>query len=134
MRPGKRIECELTKPGDFGQRPLEIVIHSQSPLACVYGLGGMYGGELLARRQFLVDVRVVLHRATAQRIETIVNTKVVSAHVRVMTHNSKLVTLWQLSVSLTPHGLWQFIITIHVFRQRISLAPLVGKLKYQLAV
>ena len=134
MRPCKGIQGEFRQASDGRQRLLQVVINGQCALARADRLHRMSVRELLAGCHFLIDVRIVFHGTAAQWIETVVHSEVVSAHIGIMTHNGKLVTLGQSGIFRAPHGLRQLVISICVFRQRASPAPIMRQLEYQFAI
>ena len=60
-------------------------------------MGGLRRMEVLELRQgchLLVDLRIVLHRTGAERIEARIDTEVIIREVRVVAHHREFVALW----------------------------------------
>ena len=94
----------------------------------------MERSKLRQRSHFLVDLRVILHRAGTQRIETVVHAEVISREIGVMPDNGHLVALRQLCVFLTTHGFRHLVLTKVVLGKRIALATLLREFENQVSV
>ena len=92
---GKGVEREFAHASQFGKTHLQVVVNLQSAIDCSHGLQGMQTGEVGMSRHVFVDLGIVLHRTRTQGIETGVDTKVVVAHVGVVTHHGEFVNLGQ---------------------------------------
>ena len=134
VRPGEGVERELGQPGYFRQCALQPVVGFERPLAGVCRLQRVQVGKLRHGRHFLVDGRVVLHRAAAQRVEAVVHAEVVLAVVGVVAHYGHLVALRQHGVFLASHFGRHFVACKLVLRQRVGAPPLVRQLEYKVAV
>ena len=93
--PGARLERHLIQPGDLLQDHAQVIQQRQRPLAIRLVLHRVQVRKPRQRRGPLVDLRVVLHRAGAERIEVVVHGKVAMRQVRVMPHHVKLPDLRQ---------------------------------------
>ena len=130
----KGIEGELFEPGYCRQALLHLVVQLQCSLACLLWLQGMQFGKLGHGSHFFVDDRIVLHRATSQRIESVVYAEVVGAQISVVAYNGKLVALRLLGVIVASHGFWQFMMSKLVFGEGITASPWMRQFKNQISI
>ena len=65
---GRRLQADVLEPGDLRQRPLEAPHQLERALRPLRVLCGVQAGVSGQRRDALVDPRVVLHRAGAERV------------------------------------------------------------------
>ena len=114
MGTGKGIQGELLQTRKGGQTLLQVVVHGQRTLTGAVGLQGVQVAETGHVGGLLVDHGVVLHRAAAQRIESVVHTEVVAAVVGVVAYHGHLVTLGQGSIVLAPHFFGHGIVAVFV--------------------
>ena len=137
MRTSIRIERKLAHSGQSAQCLLQSAIHLQRTLNCSNRLQRMELRECWHSGYLFVDDRIILHRATAQRIESAVHTEVIIAQIGIVAHNCQLVTLRQFGISLTAQHAWYIfrsVRTIVCFRQRISFSPCFREFENQVAV
>ena len=118
----KRVQCEVGETGNFRESLTQSVVHLDSSLHRLNGLQRMQMCESRHCGNLLVDGRVILHGAAAERIESVVYAEVVTAVVSVMAHHGHLVTLRQFGVILATHFLRNIIFSEAVLGQRIALA------------
>ena len=76
VRAGARLQRHVREAGDLPQRALELVHQLQRALGARGRLGRVQAGVAGQRRHALVQLRVVLHRARAERIEAGVEVEV----------------------------------------------------------
>ena len=76
MRAGGRLQAHAIHRGEHQQRPLQLPHQAQRALGARRRMVGVKVSEVLETGQRLVDRRVVLHGAGAQRIETLVQVEV----------------------------------------------------------
>ena len=69
VRAGRRLQADVGKAADLRQRPLQLPHQLQCPLGALGVLGRVQPRVAGQRRDPLVEARVVLHRAGAERIE-----------------------------------------------------------------
>ena len=69
VRPGHRLRRDSGHAGDRRQQLLQVVEHGECPLYRLGGLEGMKLPETGQGSHVLVELRVVLHRAGAERVE-----------------------------------------------------------------
>ena len=90
---GARIEREMGHSRDRGQSLVHIIVNLQGALNRGRRLQRMQPEEAFHPGDLLVDLRVVLHRAASQRIESGVHTEIHLGEVRVVTHDINLAHL-----------------------------------------
>ncbi len=88
MRPGGRLQRTASKPGNFGEDLLHLKQQLQHALERFLRLIRMQIGQARQRRQPFVPLRVVLHRARAERIEMRVDRHVQCRQIRIVPDNS----------------------------------------------
>ena len=76
LRAGGRLERDGVEPGDLGEDLLQAPHELERALRALLLLQRMERREAGERREPLVDARVVLHRAGAERIEAVVDAEV----------------------------------------------------------
>ena len=91
----RRLEAHGVQPGDLAEHLLELEEELQQALQSHLFLVRMLRGETRQRRQPLVPLRVVLHRAGAERVEIGVDRHVERRQVRVVADNVQLAQLRQ---------------------------------------
>jgi hypothetical protein len=96
VRPGGGLERYVRKAGDLGQRPLEAPHQLERPLRARRILQRVQARVARQRRDALVQLGVVLHRARAERIEAGVEVEVALGDPVVMAHDLGLGELGQL--------------------------------------
>ena len=101
MRSCKRIKSKITHAADFRQRTFQIITCFQYSLYRRVLLLGMYVSKAGILANFLVYFWIVFHCATPKRIKARINSKVIVAHVCIMTHNSHFVDFGQLKFCLS---------------------------------
>ncbi len=67
---GRRLEGERIHPGDLAEEPFDLLEEAEVPLDELLGGVGVGADEARERRQPLIDLRVVFHRAGAQGVES----------------------------------------------------------------
>jgi hypothetical protein len=72
----RRLEADVLEPADLRQGPLQAPHQLQRSLGALRVLRRMQPGVAGQRRDALVESRVVLHRARAERIRTRVEVEV----------------------------------------------------------
>ena len=95
MRTGGRLERAGGEAGDFLQVFLQLVEQLQHALERVFRLIRMQVGEAGHAGDALVPLRVVLHRAGAERIEVRVDAHVELREVREVAHDLRFAELGQ---------------------------------------
>ena len=117
---GKGIQSEVSQSGKFGKRLLQVVFHLEGSLTAVCRLGGMEVGKLWEVGYFLIDAGIVLHRTTAEGIETIVDAKVVAAEICVVSYYGQFVTLGQFCIVLTALAVREYMMAEVVAGQAVA--------------
>ena len=95
LRPRRRLEADGRQAGDLGEHPLHVEEDRQDPLERRLILVRMQRRDARQARQPLVPLRVVLHRARAERVEVPVDRHVQRRQVRVMPDDVQLAELRQ---------------------------------------
>ena len=101
MCAGTRVQRKFTESRQFGQQFLQAMIEPQCLLACLDGLQGMQPGKALQSSNLFVDDGIILHRTRAQRIEAVVDAKVIMTEVGIVANDSQFITLRQLRLLFT---------------------------------
>ena len=76
VRAGARLEADVREAGDLAERLLELPHQLQRALGALRVLRGVQAGVAGQRGDALVQLRVVLHRARAERVEAGVEVEV----------------------------------------------------------
>ena len=95
VRPGRRLKRDFIEPRNLLQKQPQLIEQSQRPLRLLFRLHRMQIGKTAKRRRPLVHLRVVLHRARAERIKIGVDGKRAMRQMRVMPHQLELPNLRQ---------------------------------------
>ena len=82
MRAGGRLQRDRVHAGDLGQHPSRAPPSSPGALRERFGLIGMRPRQALDARHLLIDARVVLHGAGAERIEAEVDRVILRGEAR----------------------------------------------------
>ena len=92
---GSGLQADRGQTGDF----LEVLLHAvqqfQHPLDCVIVLQRVQVGETWEPGNTLMPLRVVLHRATSQRVEVGVDAHVAGREIRIVADQVDLANLRQ---------------------------------------
>ena len=96
VRAGGRLQRHVRQAGDLGQRVLELVHQLQRALGALGVLQRVQAGVAGQRRDALVQLRVVLHRARAERVEAGVEVEVALREPVVVADDLRLGDLRQL--------------------------------------
>ena len=95
LRAGGRLERDRVEPRDLGQHLLQLPAEAQRTLGAVLLLVRVQVAEARQRREALVDPRVVLHRAGAERVEAGVDSEVARRELGEVPHQVRLGELGQ---------------------------------------
>ena len=136
MGSGARIKREAGHARDSGKSLVHVVVDLQSSLYRGCRLERVQPEEALHLGDLLVDLRVVLHRATSQRIESGVHTEIHLGKVRVVTHDINLAHLRK-SNCLRPSESSRNLVrggSPLVLSEGIADSPLFGEFEYQFIV
>jgi hypothetical protein len=95
VRPGRRLQRNRRQPRNLGQHLLQLVQQLKQPLDRVVRLQRVQVGDPRQSRHPLVPLAVVLHRATAQRIEVRIDRHVEGRKVREVADDFRLGHFWQ---------------------------------------
>ena len=95
LRAGGGREADRGQAGDLGEAAPQLKQEAQRPLRVLRRRLRMRGREARQRRHEVVDLRVVLHRAGAQRVGAGVDAVVPRGERRVVAHESALAQLRQ---------------------------------------
>ena len=90
-------------------------------------------GESRHAGNFLIDFRIVLHRAGSQRVKTCIDAEIHLAEIGIMAHHLKLTNLWKLRF-LTAHKFSRKLNPGIRIRQGPSLTAALRKFEYQFIV
>ncbi len=104
VRAGARLQRHVRQPGDLAQRLLQAEHQLERALGVLGVLQRVQARVAGQRRDALVQLRVVLHRARAERVEALVEVEVLRGQRRVVAHELRLGDLGQLGRRLTPCG------------------------------
>ena len=96
VRPGARLERHVRQPRDLAERSLEPPHQLERALRVLGVLERVEASVPGQRRNALVELRVVLHRARAERVEALVQVEVLRRQRRVVAHQLGLRDLGQL--------------------------------------
>ena len=132
----KRVEREVRHASDGGKRAVEAVVQFERALHRAVGLQRMHVAESRHSRNFLVDFRVVFHRAAAQRVEARVDTEIHIRQVGVVAHHVEFAHLRQFSLRVASQRRRQSLRVGApcVFRQREAATSRLRQLEYQFVV
>ena len=125
MSAGIWIERKLIETGDIGEIFLQIVVKLKCPLHTFGTLQRVDPGECGHCRKFLVDLRIIFHRARAKRIESRVDTKILGGKIRIMPHDIKLAHFGEFGFVLALQSggkLGKGIVCVFVGRKFITLS------------
>ena len=95
LRAGGRLQRDGVEPGDLGQHLLQLPAEAQRALGAVLLLVRVEVAEARQRGEALVDPRVVLHRAGAERVEAGVDPEVARRELGEVPHQVRLGELGQ---------------------------------------
>ena len=95
LRPGRRLQRHGGQPGHLGQDLLQLPHQLERALGALVLLVRVQVREAGQPRGALVDARVVLHRAGAERVEAGVDAEVAVGEVREVAHDLVLGQLGQ---------------------------------------
>ena len=119
-----RLQRHVREPGDLGQRRLEVPHQGQRALRPGGGLHRMQARVAGQRRDPLVQLGVVLHRARAERVEARVQVEVALGDPVEVAHDLRLGDLGQPRRLRPAQALGQEVVALgHVQRGRDERAP-----------
>ena len=130
VRTGRRIERERRHAEERAQRAFQLVHHLQRALRELVGRKGVQPSELGPRRDCIVDARIVLHRARAQRIEAEVDAESALRKARVMAHDVELAVIRQRKI-IAQHGRREKAFERFAFLEVAVRTPLLAELEDQ---
>jgi hypothetical protein len=93
MSAGIRIQCKLSHTGEAGESLLQVVVEFESALSGSGILEGMQAGKCRHSSDLLIDLRVILHGAAAQRIESGVDAEVLVREQSIVSHHVEFANL-----------------------------------------
>jgi hypothetical protein len=103
VRAGGGLQVDVGQPGDLAQRDLELVHELEGALRALRVLQRVQAGVPRQRRDALVQLRVVLHRARAEGVEALVEVEVARREPLVVAVDLGLGDLGQLRRVRPPH-------------------------------
>ena len=101
MCTGTRVECKSGHSGYCGQGFLHVVINLESTLYGRFRLKRMKSEEARHCCDFLIDLRVVLHRTASERIESGINAEVHLRKIGIVSYDIHLTDLRKSESGLT---------------------------------
>ena len=125
---------KMSQPRQFAERLFQERRQGQCTFCCASRLRWMQVLELWQCSHFLINLRVVLHRTRAERIEPCIHAEVVVGEVGIVAHHCQFITLGQLSIRCTTHGCRNLVITIVILRQTIAFASLFREFENQIPI
>ena len=131
---GEGLQCEGMQAGELAEGTAEQRADGLGAFRCFGGLQRVEVGKLRQCGHLLVELRVVLHRAGAEWIESVVHAEVIGRKIRIVANHGHLVAFGQCGVLLAAQLLWHMVVAEAVLRQGVALAARLRQLEYQVSV